>query len=148
MSMHIWRGLFIVLVAAIVVVPTTIRSVSAEPNRVAIKGYDPVAYFTEGRPVPGKPDYQHVWQDAQWRFSSAANRDLFASSPDRYAPQYGGFCALGITNGMKAEVDPQAWTIVDGRLYLNYSQDARDRWRQNAMAHIKAADEKWTALRK
>jgi hypothetical protein len=115
--------------------------------RLAIKGYDPVAYFTEGRPTPGLPAFEQVWENARWRFASAANRDRFTADPDRYAPQYGGYCAYGIANGARFEVDPEAWAIVDGKLYLNYSKGTLKDWASDRAANIKRADANWPTLR-
>jgi hypothetical protein len=88
-------------------------------GNVAIKGYDPVAYFTEGRPTKGAPEFSYDWLGATWQFSNAGNRDAFVAEPIRYAPQYGGFCALGTANEeASANIDPEAWRIVGGKLYL------------------------------
>ena len=99
---------------------------NVDAEQVAIHGYDTVAYFTDGKPTKGKSQFEHVWQDAHWRFASASNRDLFTANPERYAPQYGGYCALGVSAGEYADGDPKAWTIIDGKLYLNYSMKFRD----------------------
>ena len=82
--------------------------------RLAIKGYDPVAYFTPGQPLPGSPDISYDWDGARWQFADNAHRELFIRDPDAYAPRYGGYCALGMTTGNHGEVDPEAWAIVDG----------------------------------
>jgi hypothetical protein len=126
--------------------PAATRSDEAT-DRLAIKGYDPVAYFTERRPVPGKPEFELPWDGARWRFASAGHRDLFHADPDRYAPQYGGFCALGVAFGQKVEIDPEAWTIVDGKLYLNASNDYREQWQEDQATHIADADKNWPAVR-
>ena len=94
---------------------------------VAIKGYDPVAYFTESRAVEGSPRFSHRWLGATWLFSSAKNRDLFASEPVKYAPQYGGHCADGVSLGtITTNIDPKAWRIIEGKLYLSYDPGAAD----------------------
>ena len=116
-------------------------------ERLAIKGYDPVAYFTEGKPVPGKPELSSTWQDARWQFASPAHRDLFVASPEKYAPQYGGYCALGVSMGGKYEVDPEQWTIVDGKLYLNYDRKGRDTFRADQVATIGKANQNWGKLK-
>ena len=118
----------------------------AQKHRLAIKGYDPVAYFTEGRAVQGRPEFELVWNDTRWRFATAAHRDLFRADADRYAPQYAGYCALGVAHGEKYEVDPKMWTIVGGKLYLNFDRQVRDDWRKNKLANIKDADVQWRAL--
>jgi YHS domain-containing protein len=113
----------------------------------AIEGYDPVAYFEEGRPVEGDSDYAHEWMGATWYFASAENRDLFAADPERYAPQYGGYCAWAVANGYTAKIDPQAWAVVDDRLYLNYSPDVQKQWQQDVPGNIGKADGNWPGIR-
>ena len=154
-------GLVVAVLAAVVATTTEQTEAIAEPipldqiegprinaqeEKIAIKGYDPVAYFVEGRPVQGSPEFDYVWQDARWHFASQENRDLFASRPERYSPQYGGFCALGVAYGLGADIDPEAWSIVDGRLYLNYDMAARDEFRENLAANIAQADGVWSKL--
>ncbi len=120
-----------------------ISAVNISEDRVAIHGYDPVAYFTEGKATKGKGDFEHVWHDARWQFASAGNRDLFTASPERYAPKYGGYCAGGMAVGEYADIDPEAWTIVDGRLFFNYSKKYRTVWRISPESHIIYADYNW-----
>ena len=122
------------------------HKVNTDGDRVAIQGYDPVAYFTERRPVKGKPEFEHVWQDARWWFASAEHRDLFAGDPDRYSPRYGGFCTGGMSIGRLAPIDPEAWAIVDGRLYLNYSKSGRDEFVRVPEPVIARAEENWAEL--
>jgi enamine deaminase RidA (YjgF/YER057c/UK114 family) len=120
-----------------------------EEERLAISGYDPVAYFTESKPTPGRSEFEHRWHNARWRFASAANRDSFAGNPDRYAPQYDGYCAGGVGGAPfagphKDTVDPEVWTIVDGKLYLaHFGGPLWDEWRENAAENIKSADASW-----
>jgi YHS domain-containing protein len=109
----------------------------------AIQGYDPVAYFTEGRPVEGSRQFTHQWKGATWRFASAANRDRFAQAPEKYAPQYGGYCAYGVANGYAVKIDPQAWSVVDGKLYLNYSPAVQADWKKDVPGYIRRADAHW-----
>jgi YHS domain-containing protein len=112
----------------------------------AIKGYDPVAYFTQGKPVPGSEQFTVRHKGATFRFASAANRDAFAAAPDRYAPQYGGFCAYGTSRGYKADIDPAAYTVVDGKLYLNYSKSVQVTWNQDRPGYIAKADGNWPSV--
>lgn len=112
----------------------------------AIRGYDPVAYHVQSKAVPGKPDITHRWNGATWRFASAANRDLFAADPERYAPRYGGYCAYGTASGYKVGTDPQAFAIVDGRLYLNYNKAVQRTWNQDRPGYIQKADRNWVQL--
>jgi hypothetical protein len=120
-----------------------IAAYNADSDNVAIHGYDTVAYFTEGKAVKGSAEFEHVWEDAKWHFASAANRDLFAANPHRYAPQYGGYCALGIAAGEFAQVDPEAWAIIDGKLYLNKSTKYLAIWEEAPEAHIWVSEHNW-----
>jgi YHS domain-containing protein len=99
---------------------------------VAIRGYDPVAYFTENKAVEGSEKFSHNWLGATWHFASAQNRDLFVREPLKYAPQYGGLCADGVSLGtVTTNIDPKAWRIIDGKLYLNYDPGAADGFAKN-----------------
>ena len=118
----------------------------ASAPRLAIKGYDPVAYFTPGKPMPGSADITYDWDGARWQFADTAHRELFQSDPDAYAPQYGGYCMLGMTTGNRGEINPEVWAIVDGKLYLNYDKSEQDEWRQNQAANIAQADQNWAKL--
>jgi len=122
------------------------KKVSVDADKVAIEGYDTVAYFTEGKPTKGTADFEVEWQGARWRFASAAHRDLFRKQPDFYAPRFGGFCAGSIGDGVFVRPDPEAWVIVDGKLYLNGSKDGLVEWRQDAHVNIRKAQEQWDAL--
>jgi len=113
---------------------------------LAIRGADPVAYFTDGASVLGSGEYQYEWQGVTWQFSSAQNRAMFASDPDRYAPQYGGYCAKALSEGNLASIDPDAWRIVDGKLYLNYSLDVQQQWMQDVPGNIALADDNWPEI--
>lgn len=117
-----------------------------EKDGAAIKGYDPVAYFTEGKPVPGSPEHVAEHKGSTFRFASKANRDAFVADPAKYAPQYGGFCAFGTAGGYKAKIDPAAFTIVDGKLYLNYDEGVQKKWRKDVPGFVARADEKWPAV--
>ncbi len=112
----------------------------------AIRGYDPVAYFTEGKAVKGDRAFRYRWRDADWFFASAEHRDLFAAAPRQYAPQYGGYCAYAMSKGNYASSDPDAWTIRDGKLYLNYSKSVRKRWLKKPDEYIERADRNWRRL--
>ena len=112
----------------------------------AIRGYDPVAYFTEGRPVEGRRAHRHEWMGATWSFASAENRATFAANPEKFAPRYGGYCAWAVSQGYTASIDPDAWRIVDGALYLNFSLAVREEWEQDIPGHIASADVNWPRL--
>ncbi|MGB0627504.1 MAG: YHS domain-containing (seleno)protein [Alphaproteobacteria bacterium] len=113
----------------------------------AIHGYDPVAYFTEEKPVKGSATHSATHDGATWHFASATNRDLFLSNPEKYAPQYGGYCAWAVANGYTASTDPGAWSIKDGKLYLNYSKLVRARWAIDKDGNIVKGDQNWPGLR-
>lgn len=115
-------------------------------GEVAIAGADPVAYFTDGAYVPGSDEFTHEWSGAIWRFASAENRDAFASNPASYAPQYGGFCAWAVSQGYTAPIDPEAWKVVDGKLYLNYDKNVQARWERDISGNIAKADANWPAV--
>jgi YHS domain-containing protein len=112
-------------------------------ERGAISGYDPVAYFTAGKPVEGKKAFTYSWNGADWYFSTAANKEAFEASPEKYAPQYGGYCAYGMSKGYKAPTDPEAWTIRDNKLYLNYNKKVQQTWNENQQEFIEKADKNW-----
>jgi len=103
----------------------------------AIRGYDPVAYFTMGKPVEGSSDFESTYMDATWRFASAANKASFDADPEAFAPQYGGYCAYAVANGYTASTDPDAWSLHDGKLYLNYSLSVRDTWSKDIPGNVK-----------
>jgi|ERR1041385_1802587 YHS domain-containing protein len=115
-------------------------------SKLAIDGYDPVAYFTDGKPVEGKKQFEYRWMNANWRFASAEHRDLFAKNPDKYSPQFGGYCAYGISQGHAVSIDPEAWRIVDGKLYLNYSKDVQKKWLVDIPGFIKKAEQNWPKI--
>jgi YHS domain-containing protein len=115
-------------------------------DEVAIKGYDPVAYFVDGAAKKGSEDFAYEWLGATWHFASAAHRDLFIEAPIRYAPQYGGYCAAGLTDGANDTTDPEAWLIVDGKLYLLYSQETLANWERNPSENIRQADANWPQI--
>jgi YHS domain-containing protein len=114
-------------------------------NGLAIRGADPVAYFTEGKAVKGVADYEYTWNGATWRFSSAENLTAFTADPEAYAPQYGGYCAWAVKSGYLASVDPEAWKIVDGKLYLNYSADVQKKWQADVPGNIAKGNQNWPA---
>jgi YHS domain-containing protein len=95
---------------------------------LALKGYDPVAYFSDQKPVPGKSEYAYDWNGATWQFSSAENRDQFSGNPETFAPQFGGFCSFAVSKGFTADISPDAWQIEGGKLYLFADQNVRDSW--------------------
>lgn len=113
---------------------------------LAVAGYDPVAYFTDGKAVEGSSDFTAEWKGATWRFASAAHRDQFKADPEKYAPQYGGYCAWAVSQGYTADIDPEAWKIQDGRLYLNYSLDVQKKWAADIPGNVAKGDANWPKL--
>ncbi|MBA5778962.1 YHS domain-containing protein [Stappia sp. F7233] len=114
---------------------------------VAIRGYDPVAYFTEGKPVKGSKEHHFDYKGATWVFASAHNRDLFAAHPEKYEPAYGGYCAFGAGNGYLVKTEPEAFTIVDGKLYLNYNVDVSKKFNADLHGRIALAEKNWPELK-
>jgi YHS domain-containing protein len=119
-----------------------------ERGGAAIDGYDPVAYFKENKPVKGSEAFTATHEGSTFRFASAANRDAFVADPGKYAPQYGGFCAYAVADGYKAKIEPDAFTIVEGRLYLNYDQSIQRRWRRDIPGYIRKGDRNWPEVSK
>jgi len=119
---------------------------------VAIKGYDTVSYFTESKAVKGTPEYKHSFLGETWHFSTAEHRDLFAGNPVAYAPQYGGFCAgevlyADVSTGVTTNIDPEAWRIIDGKLYLFYDKGYAQFFEDEAVELIDKADARWPTVR-
>lgn len=114
----------------------------------AINGYDTVAYFTEGKPVKGLDSLVFEWMGAKWKFASQANLDLFKANPEKYAPQYGGYCAYGVAVDTLVKVEPEQFTVRDGKLYLNYDADVQRKWKKDPDGYIRAADAKFQTLLK
>ena len=115
-------------------------------RRVAIHGYDPVAYFVDGGPRQGRPELAVEHGGGRWLFSSESNKARFAADPEKYTPVYGGYCAYGVAQGYLVKIDPDAWAIVDGRLYLNYDRSVAETWRKDVPGYVKMADENWRRL--
>jgi hypothetical protein len=122
---------------------STTATGQAPLSDIAIKGYDTVAYFKGGKPLLGSESYTFQWHGMTWLFSSRENRDLFAKSPAKYAPQYDGYCAWAMTEARKAKTDPEVWKIVDNRLYLNCSRAAYEKWSADIPGNIKKGDANW-----
>lgn len=117
-----------------------------DANGVILAGHDAVAYFTKNKAVEGSAKYTAIYNDAIYRFSSAKNRDLFKSNPEKYAPQYGGFCAYGMTFGKKFEIDGKAFEIVNGKLFVNKNLSVYESWRKDIPTHITQANEQWPSV--
>ncbi|MGI9415521.1 MAG: YHS domain-containing (seleno)protein [Hyphomicrobiales bacterium] len=142
LALVVWSGTAPVMAAGAAGAEINVDQVS----KLAIHGYDPVAYFRTGRPAKGKPEFTVTWKNAKWAFSSAENRDLFKADPQAYAPQYGGYCAYGAAHGHMADGDPEAWTIHAGKLYLNLNARVHEVWQTQIDENISAGDKKWPEL--
>lgn len=123
------------------------KSAVFNPADGAIHGYDPVAYFNESKPVKGDKKYSLSWNAATWYFANQKNLDAFKASPEKFAPQYGGYCAYGLADGHKAPTDPEAWLIADGKLYLNYNKAVQKMWKQKQAEYIETANKKWPEIK-
>lgn len=113
---------------------------------LAVGGYDTVAYHTQKAAVPGTAEHVATWKGATWRFATRENRDLFIASPEKYAPQYGGYCAFAVASGGKSPGDPKVWSVVDGKLYLNLSKGVQSLWDKDRPGFISKADQRWPQL--
>ncbi len=125
---------------------TFASSVNIGNNDVAIHGYDPVAYFTKDKAVSGSPKYTAIYEGAIYRFSSDENRDAFKADPEHYAPQFGGYCAMGVALDKKLDVDPGAFYIHNNKLYLNLNKDVQKKWLTDIPGHVKTAVRTWSGI--
>lgn len=126
---------------------TAQKSAIFAPEGKAIKGYDPVAFFKESKPVMGQDSLSYKWQDATWLFSSRKNMEDFKKDPEKYAPQYGGYCAYGTSAGHKAPTETDTWTVVDDKLYFNYNKKVQELWIKDQKALIIKADQQWPGIK-
>ena len=138
----------VAVLASAVLAATASAGEFYEKDRVAIRGYDPVAYFIDKKPVKGTAEHQAEYKGSVFHFASKANRDAFTAKAAKYAPQYGGFCAFGTAGGYKASIDPAAFTVVEDRLYLNYNKDVQKQWRADVPGFVAKADKNWPAVSK
>lgn len=123
-----------------------VSAVNVDAQGVALHGHDPVAYFTDGEAVPGAAQFEHQWHGTRWHFSNAANRDAFAKAPERYAPQFGGYCAWAVSRNYTAHIDPNAFAVVNGKRYVNYSIAVQARWRVDRDSNRTKAGGNWPGL--
>lgn len=122
--------------------------ISDSNTGTAINGYDTVAYFTEKKPVKGSDAHSTQWQGGTWKFSSKENLELFKANPEKYAPQYGGYCAYGVAQGYLVTVEPEQFSVIDGKLYLNYSSGVQEKWKKDPAGFNKTADARFSDLLK
>lgn len=137
------RSLLLSAALLILLAPVAMAGESAvNVNRsgLAIKGYDAVGYFDSGQAVRGNARYSYEWNGARWQFASKEHRDAFAEQPERYAPQFGGFCALGVAHGKRTSVNPRSFVVRDGKLYLFYDKDFQKAWEPHAASLITQAE--------
>lgn len=123
------------------------RSEIFAPGGIAIGGYDAVAFFTQSKPVKGAREFSFEYKDALWLFASKEDLDEFSRSPEKYAPQYGGYCAYGTSEGHKAPTEADTWTIFNGKLYFNYNQQVKQTWSKDMEHLIEVADQKWPTVK-
>ena len=121
-------------------------AVNTQSDNLALRGYDAVAYFTDGQAIRGVAQFEATWNDAKWRFASAEHRDRFVNAPDKFAPQFGGYCAWAVGHGYTADGDPEVWKIVDDRLYLNYSKRVQMKWEANIPEFIRQGQANWPTV--
>jgi YHS domain-containing protein len=126
---------------------TTAQGTTPAPDRLGLKGYDPVAYFTLSTPTPGVPQYEYVYDGVRYRFANARHLELFKANPDKYAPQFGGSCAMNMSNGVRREADPSNWVISNGNLYVFAGASGAERFRQNPNEAAARAAANWKTLR-
>lgn len=121
----------------------SVVSVNVNADGLAVKGYDAVAFFASNAAVQGNPTFEYAWNGAKWVFSTAENLEKFKADPEAYAPQFGGYCSYAVSHGYTADGDPNQWKIVDGKLYLNYSEKAKEAWEKEQENLIKEGEKNW-----
>ena len=149
LSRMVFYRLILAFLVGVLAVPNLARAQDLinQTDGIAIRGYDTVGYFTDAKAVKGSDEFSYEWLGATWHFASAEHRDLFAADPVKYAPQYGGYCSGAMVDGFTANANPEAWRIVEGKLYLNASQEGLREWESHAAEEIERADSKWQVIR-
>lgn len=130
------------------VTQTATHAFNTDANGAALRGFDAVAYFAANNAVKGDAKYEYVWKGAKWFFSSEENLKTFQADPEAYAPQFGGYCSYAVSEGYTADGDPEAWKIVDGKLYLNYNKQVKRKWEQDQGERIEKGKSNWQAFRR
>ena len=138
----------LVLVGLLIAFPLTAQQYFADSRGVALRGYDVVSYHENGKAVQGSAQFQQRWGGVVWYFSSDEHATLFANNPEQYAPEYGGYCAYAVANNSLAPVDPEAFSVIDDKLYLNYSRSVQRRWSRSREEYIRVGNRNWPSLRR
>jgi YHS domain-containing protein len=138
--------LTLLLLIAVPAMAQTKKLVNVDKNGIAIKGYDPVAFFTQNKPVKGKPDFASDYNGAKYLFASAEDKATFDANPSKYEPQFGGFCAYGVSQGHTAPIKIDTFQIVDGRLLFNYDLDVKKEFQKDTQGNLKKADQNWPGI--
>jgi len=120
---------------------------NVDTKGVGLHGYDPVAYFTVGKPTAGSEKFEATYEGVRYRFSNAENREAFTKEPAKYAPAYGGFCAMGASLGKKFDGDPNYWKIVNGKLYVNVNADVDKAWKEDPATNISKGNQNWPEIK-
>jgi YHS domain-containing protein len=139
---------FIALAVSACTTAPPATTVNTDASGSALKGYDAVAYFTVNNAVKGDPRYEYVWNGAKWYFSSEENMTKFRERPEDFAPQFGGYCSYAVSEGYTADGDPEAWKVVEGKLYLNYNRSVKQKWEQNQTERIEKGKKNWDGFKR
>ena len=147
-SMENMKKIIVLLILSVISFSACTKSdkfntVSTSAENVAIKGFDTVAYFAENNAVQGNSQYEFVWKGAKWLFANAENLEKFKANPEQFAPQFGGYCSYAVSKGYTADGDPNAWKVVDGKLYLNYNPKVKEMWEKEQEQRIKDGEKNW-----
>lgn len=137
------KGMLAIILCGLAASSVCAQSINVDADGLAVKGYDVVAYFTYGQPLKGDHRLSYTWKGAQWRFMSSEHLNAFQATPEKYAPQYGGYCAFAVSKGSRADIDPHVWSVTEGKLYLNHSWQASGLWKKNLQNNIAQAGTHW-----
>lgn len=137
----------VVMISAFAFLSNAVAGEFFERNGVAIDGFDAVAYFTEAKAVKGDKSFSTKYKESVFHFATAKNRDAFVAEPEKYAPQYNGYCAYGVSQGAKAKIEGKNFTVREGKLYLNYNDSVQATWLKDTAGYISTANEKWPELK-
>ena len=141
------RIIVLILIVFAVIQASAQKAEIFSPGGIAIKGYDAVAFFKQSKPVKGIEKFSYQWNNATWLFSDEENRAAFEKTPEKYAPQYGGYCAFGASEGHKAPTETDTWTVRNDKLYFNYNKKVKEMWQKDEENLIKIADQKWPEIK-